>query len=137
MELRCFCLGKTFRPIPYIFPLKTRIHRPTLDYNLATLVGRDSNYNPPVTSPVLYHPGHIGSIIITKTVKNILTVHLKHCEWQLLLRASTHLSPASIGKPQPTHFVVNSSFQSGIFKIRMRIAYMVIKNKKHTWCGNV
>ena len=30
----------------------------------------------------------------------------------MLLRASTHLSPASIGNPQDMHLVVNSSFQS-------------------------
>ena len=43
-----------------------------------------------------------------------LTVQLKHCEWQLLLRASTQRSPASMGNPQAIHFVVNNSFQSEI-----------------------
>lgn len=40
------------------------------------------------------------------------SVQLKHWEWQLLLRASTHRSPASMGNPQFMHFVVNNSFQS-------------------------
>ncbi|PAV85184.1 hypothetical protein WR25_19859 [Diploscapter pachys] len=41
-----------------------------------------------------------------------ITEQLKQLEWNACPRASTHLSPASMGYEQLTHFVVNNMFQS-------------------------
>jgi hypothetical protein len=50
--------------------------------------------------------------IFQLNIMRVLTVQLKHWLWKLLLSASTQRSPASIGKPQAKHLVVNNSFQS-------------------------